>query len=663
MFKKITLFLIILCFSALWAFGNAPQKYESTKSRNMSPCILEDLDSVGPPIEGILPVSKPLNTDDPIGDVFLFGHTWNDVQHNASCGRQIQVDDMGWVHVAWMNGLNEGAAYRHIFYQLMNDMDQLIFTTGELGVQVDQSTKSGYTVLELYPDNRAMPAFHQLSAGSALYHSAMGFDYFPQTGAFFTLDLPWVYDLSGNDLKVEWPHMDCDIDGNFHIVSTHNPPSGTLHDIYYCKGVYDPLGFTIDYQDQFGNPQQELFENVTIVSTEVACSPVSNKVAIGWPQWAATEPDTGQYDNDLVYVVSEDGISFDWANPVNVTNFIPPDSTLLPDTIDANKDTIRVYPDISLIYDYDDVLHAFFTTRGYFATTGTISTGNSFIWHWDEEQQVFSLVASGWFENGVYSPGAWNTYVSRASAAIDEETGEIYCMYLRYFQPIESGHHPYMVGDTTDFSAAGFPNGEIWMTKSVDNGWSWSEGLNVTNTYSPDAAAGDCQSEVTPSMAPDISNGSCHIFYILDKDAGSVFQTEGTWSYNDAIYHRVPVTAIPDEPVIPPYPLHIDSTGFPFPVSVAGAVELTPDIFTLEQNHPNPFNPATSIRYSLPADADISLKVFDVQGREAAVLFEGIQKAGQHHLEFDASHLSSGIYFYRLNTGGVSVTKKMILMK
>ena len=663
MFKRIPFILVILYLSAGSALGVTPPKYDSVNSRDLSPCMLEDLNSAAPVPDGIIRQSAPLNTDDPIGDIFLFGQTWNDIQHNASCARQVQVDNAGWVHVAWMNGLNTGTSLRHIYYQLM-DTDDLLRFPG--GVQVDQSTKSGYCGLELYPDNRALPAFHQLSAGSALYHSAMAFDYFPQTGAFSSLDLPWVYD-QGVDLKVEWPHMDCDINGDFHIVSTHNPPDGSplggLHDIYYCKAEYDPLNFTIDYHDQFGVEQQEFFNYVTVVSSEVACSPVSNRTAIGWLQWAATEPDTTQYDNDLVYVVSEDGISFDWADTINVTNFIPPDFELLPDTIAANKDTLRVYPDISLIYDYNDVLHAFFTTRAYFASSGTISVGNSFIWHWDEEQQVFSLVATGWFENGFYDPGAWNTYVSRAQAAIDETTGDIYCMYQRYFQPDSSGHHPFLIGDTTDFSFAGWPNGEIWMTKSDDNGYSWTQGINVTNTHTPDAAPGFCGSELTPSMAPEVVNDYCHIFYIVDKDAGAVNQTEGTWTLNDAVYHRVPTIAIPDGPILDPYPLHIDSTGYPYPVSVAPSGDLNPAGFALGQNYPNPFNPVTSIRYSLSREAYMTLKVFDIQGREAGSVFEGVQQAGSHQAAFDASDLASGIYFYRLNAEGYSVTRKMILMK
>jgi hypothetical protein len=93
-------------------------------------------------------------------------------------------------------------------------------------------------------------------------------------------------------------------------------------------------------------------------------------------------------------------------------------------------------------------------------------------------------------------------------------------------------------------------------------------------------------------------------------------------------------------------------------VDFTGAVE-----FTLEQNYPNPFNPSTTIRYSLPSAGEIELSVFDVFGSELEILVNQWQPAGNYIIDFDASHLSSGIYFYRLNAGSFSQTKKLILLK
>ncbi|MDH3890241.1 MAG: PKD domain-containing protein [candidate division Zixibacteria bacterium] len=88
-----------------------------------------------------------------------------------------------------------------------------------------------------------------------------------------------------------------------------------------------------------------------------------------------------------------------------------------------------------------------------------------------------------------------------------------------------------------------------------------------------------------------------------------------------------------------------------------------PYTFNLDQNYPNPFNPKTSIRFSLPSSMNVRLEVFNVLGQNVATLYEGTLNAGLHEYEFDASHLSSGIYLYRLQADDMIETKKMVLMK
>ena len=83
----------------------------------------------------------------------------------------------------------------------------------------------------------------------------------------------------------------------------------------------------------------------------------------------------------------------------------------------------------------------------------------------------------------------------------------------------------------------------------------------------------------------------------------------------------------------------------------------------LYQNYPNPFNPATVISYQLPSAQNVSLKIYDMLGREIATLADGLQAAGTHQAEFDASNLSSGVYIYRLHAGESVRTRKMVLMK
>ncbi|MBD3166827.1 T9SS type A sorting domain-containing protein [bacterium] len=88
-----------------------------------------------------------------------------------------------------------------------------------------------------------------------------------------------------------------------------------------------------------------------------------------------------------------------------------------------------------------------------------------------------------------------------------------------------------------------------------------------------------------------------------------------------------------------------------------------PVTFRLEQNYPNPFNPTTTIAFSLPRDQKMQLKVFDTLGREVATLVDGRRAAGAHAVTFDGSGLSSGVYFYRLESENHRVVKRMMLVK
>lgn len=86
--------------------------------------------------------------------------------------------------------------------------------------------------------------------------------------------------------------------------------------------------------------------------------------------------------------------------------------------------------------------------------------------------------------------------------------------------------------------------------------------------------------------------------------------------------------------------------------------------YNLYQNYPNPFNPVTTIRYELPESSNVTLKVYDILGNEVAVLIDNeYQLPASYKIPFDAINLSSGVYFYRLNTGGFTMTKKMMLLR
>ncbi|MCX6168442.1 MAG: ice-binding family protein [Ignavibacteriales bacterium] len=102
-----------------------------------------------------------------------------------------------------------------------------------------------------------------------------------------------------------------------------------------------------------------------------------------------------------------------------------------------------------------------------------------------------------------------------------------------------------------------------------------------------------------------------------------------------------------------------------FEYSDVAEVEVeSPKQFTVYQNYPNPFNPTTNITYEIPVNSKVMIKVYDVLGSEVAILLNEEKLPGRYQVEFNASHLPSGIYFYSINTGNNNpIMKKMILLK
>jgi hypothetical protein len=101
------------------------------------------------------------------------------------------------------------------------------------------------------------------------------------------------------------------------------------------------------------------------------------------------------------------------------------------------------------------------------------------------------------------------------------------------------------------------------------------------------------------------------------------------------------------------------ATEYATPTEGAGIVTE----YALMQNYPNPFNPTTRIEYTVREAGSVELKVYTIDGREVATLVNGVETAGSHVVEFDASGLASGMYLYKMSVNGFTATQKMVLMK
>ncbi|HMQ70442.1 MAG TPA: T9SS type A sorting domain-containing protein, partial [Ignavibacteria bacterium] len=105
----------------------------------------------------------------------------------------------------------------------------------------------------------------------------------------------------------------------------------------------------------------------------------------------------------------------------------------------------------------------------------------------------------------------------------------------------------------------------------------------------------------------------------------------------------------------------------PLIVSIADNNSIFPKEIQLYQNYPNPFNPVTTINFSIPKQGNVKLEVYDVTGKKVKTLINGLRAAGNYTINFSAteggSNLSSGVYFYRIESGDFIEVKRMILIK
>jgi hypothetical protein len=731
----------------------------------------------------VIPEVPAIDEADLIGDTIMVGNTWYGNQHNGTCGRMNTIEPDGWRQFSWMKGEEATAINRHIWWNGVDPNGTWVFPF--TGVAVESSLRGGFVNMDVGSNGAGFPCYHNTTnATPTLPITATSMDLIPHAGAFLDFQGP----VNPSQTQIIWPRMQIGQNQRLHIFSTNQvAAAGDPQRMWYNWATYNPTLLTMTY-----NPTWQEIDWTMTIAGDVAVSPVagSNKTLWAWtrnlkfPASGQPNPDCSysQLDNDVYYLIDDDGLNPNFAARVNLTHFLPPNLALLPDTLAADQDTLRAYTCLGAFIDASNWAHIVFTTRSYFAIEGTSYWNASLIWHWSQQYpDSFRVVGSESyfaFNNNV-DCGAWNVKAQRPTLG-QAANGNLYCMYQVYDT------------DTLHLSAAPnfMPSGEIFVSYSTNGGLNWTQGTNVTSTITANGApAGSCWSELTPTMAKKVDT-YCHIEYVVDKDAGNVLQTEGTWTNNPVKYHRVPVASLNSALVVQTKNLHIqsqvaaldvtltpvgapivigpgggsfqfnasvrrvlgpqapfwvwarmkypsglysgptlgpvqinppvgvtisrlriqnipsthpagvttylgyantasqvypavDSSFFTFTKTAVGSegspwvnnydcygepfpgeiMATTPDAFTLVNATPNPFNPVTTLSFTLPEASRVNLKVYDASGREVATLVDGQREAGNHQVTFDGSELSSGVYFYTLTAGSHVATGKMALVK
>ena len=528
------------------------------------------------------PYGPPTVSNSP-GEVI--GTSYYAYQTNGSTGNRISLDADGGIHISWTKGTASGGRPRYIYYNFKDEI------TGEwLGeTAVTSENGTGFVTMDLMAGGEAMPVYHFADATPS--YTGIAVDLFRGFGIFEEFPIPafgteWI-----------WPYVARNnTDGRIHVIGTDYANSTNY-------------GYTYSTDDGQSWARYTAAFSSDMLTGTICTSPVSSKTA------ALYSLDNGSGFLDVMVVESEDGINWSWNDPINITEFGP------------NAD-MSAWADLDGLYDYDDNLHV-----GYQGQTVDPSDGSVLIWgeimHWSEA--TGHTVAGSHPNTDTCSVVNYCTCMSKMSLGVNPENGNLFMLWAD--------------GSQNDVSAAGFSNGELLASASTDNGATWFEQVNLTNSHTPGCNPPDCDSDYYSSLAEKV-DGTLHIMYVDDDDAGAEWNGQGGWTNNNVLYLAV------DE-------------GDLIPLSVDEEIDL-PFEFNLSQNYPNPFNANTVINVTGDFESG-KLAIYDVTGRmvnnfaidnnNRSITWNGTDMAGEV--------VASGTYFYSVNVDGFGTAsvKKMTLLK
>jgi HYDIN/CFA65/VesB-like, Ig-like domain len=722
----------------------------------------------------------------------LIGHTAYNYQTNDNLhNRIIWNPAMGTIHAEWMYGdiaETPNFAGRRMRYNYFNGTSWA-FT--DQGVPIE-SERAGYGALAIDSNNVAVPVSHVTVTGNE--GTIAWLDFQAGFGFFAALKVFRKTDITQPRLEPLWPDIAVDRQGNYHVVAINNSTAGLNNTV--LNGVtQNILYWKSTNKGQSWSPYRTLFPNATAFpldgdrsdGVQVATSDTDNgKVGIlvgsvghtfylfesddggttwkpglnitgnprlGDPEGFAAVPQ--QFDIILVDSTSfGKGVDTTFVEFGNYTDNGPADNRPLgpADLLYINGEPHVVWSEAIAISGGSYYPGGFGYTLTNPATTRLLKGGSDhveggfYIKHWSPSTGV-SVVDR---ENR--PPDAWSgsnsSWLTQPQIGVDQ-AGNLYCLYTRF-----DDKDTISVQGQQQFNWGPLSRGEIWGTKSSDNGATWYQPVNLSNTrgenerfvgvsdrnsndvintiYQTDAIAGSAINDHTVWVNAEIRYWAAPTSQFpttpqakepeIDLSAGvlTFYSTPGTATRSFKVFNRGTADLVVDDvfttdaqfranprqfTVAPGASQEVNITykakvatsdtllvlvGIPnndpseqsrglaiLATALTTAVTshetgLIPGQYALSQNYPNPISvggasklassSATEIRFALKANGHAKIRIFDMLGREVAVLVDGIKSAGEHRVTWQPSGLTAGIYFYSLEVNGFRETKKMVLL-
>ena len=409
--------------------------------------------------------------------------------------------------------------------------------------------------------------------------------------------------------------------------------------------------------------------NLIILPTSMVQFSCDSKIGTIEPSGVFTPGDNP--DSGYVYVTFNNNTDSCYVDTYDMKYFVIAPKNCVTDTIKTLKINIDTYDADSVKHDLPITMFKLTSTN---PAVGTIDTLGNF---------------KGEANGTTYIIASFNGYNDTATVNVESASGIV------SFDELESLDGWTFSSDNLD---------SLSVSLSMDQKSAGDASFKIYYKYTYDSQSGNYMIYLNKDLPvfgiPDSiyldvkSDGRNHKLYYLFSDINSgTFRGFGKKYLNDSTSFdnvNAPMTGLAQQSGNPglTYPLtlkrieiqlagttvkgsinsgiiYVDNLRLKYPGNITGVenIHLLPGSFSLEQNYPNPFNPTTNLSFVIGHLSFVTLKVYDILGREVATLVNEEKPAGVYKIFFNAGNLASGVYFYSLKAGGIIQTKKMVLMK